>query len=103
MKNKTFALVFLCSSIHFTIEQNYEKVVTILETIQGVWRNEPAILNKACLQGWPLADVWELGVGECSCCSLTDKSGLLCQDSVQTMGLCCTPAFLLGVWNSVMC
>lgn len=35
-KNKTFALVFFCNNIHFTVEQNYETVVTLLDTIQGV-------------------------------------------------------------------
>lgn len=73
---------------------------------QGSMRKQPdtAILRKACSQGWPLTGIWEV-----SHCALTvpqtgTESGSLSLNCLYVQyGLCCTPAFLLGIWSFGTC
>lgn len=55
-------------------------------------------LTTVLLTRWALAGIWVLGFPEVSA-NINSQEWITVPKAVQQYGLCCTPAFLLGVWS----
>ena len=59
-----------------------------------------AVISKACLQGWPLTGIWELGFQESSPHSLTAVTGYAINACTNNMVYA---EHLLSSWESEFC